>query len=70
MLRRALHPSGRKRQEALSEFVQDLHTAGRQYQSRRAVPLLERNPVAFWQTLAVLLALAVVLLLGLRLTGH
>ena len=34
------------------------------------VPLLERNPVAFWQTLAVLLALAVVLLLGLRLTGH
>ncbi|MFP4593216.1 bifunctional protein-serine/threonine kinase/phosphatase [uncultured Ralstonia sp.] len=70
VLRRALHPSGRKRQEALSEFVQDLHTAGRQYQSRRAVPLLERNPVAFWQTLAVLLALAVVLLLGLRLTGH
>jgi serine/threonine protein phosphatase PrpC len=70
VLRRALHPCGRKRQEALSEFIQDLHTPGRQYQSRRPIPLIERNPVCFWQSLTLLLALLVMLLLGLRLTGH
>jgi serine/threonine protein phosphatase PrpC len=70
VLRRALHPQAARRQEALSEFIHDLHTPGPQYQRLRPPPLIERNPVFFWQTLSLLLGLAVVVLLGLRLTGH
>jgi serine/threonine protein phosphatase PrpC len=70
VLRRALHPQVGKRQEALSEFVHDLCTPGAQYQRHRSPPLIDRNPVVFWQTLTVLLALAVLVLLGLRLTGR
>lgn len=70
VLRRALHPQVGKRQEALSEFVHDLSTPGAAYQGHRSPPLIDRNPVVFWQTLTVLLALAVLVLLGLRLSGH
>ncbi len=70
VLRRALHPQARNRQEALSEFVHDLSAPGAQYQGHRSTPLIDRNPVVFWQTLTVLLALAVLVLLGLRLSGR
>ena len=70
VLRRALHPRAHKRQEALSEFVHDLSTPGAQYQNVRPPSLMDRNPVVFWQTLTVLLAVAVLVLLGLRLTGR
>jgi len=70
VLRRALHPCTRKRQEALSEFIQDLRTPGGQYENYRRTALVERNPVVFWQSVTALLALCVMLLLGLRLTGH
>jgi len=70
VLRRALHPQVHKRQEALSEFVHDLRTPRPQYQRDRTPPLIERNPVVFWQVLTVLLAAAVLVLLGLRLSGH
>lgn len=66
VLRRALHPQVSKRQEALSELVHDLSTPGAQYQGHRPSPLIDRNPVVFWQTLTVLLALAVLVLLVLR----
>jgi len=70
VLRRALHPCARKRQEALSEFIQDLYAPAHQYQNRQPIPLIERNPVRFWQSLTLLLTVSVLLLLGLRLTGH
>lgn len=68
VMRRALHPQAHKRQEALSEFIHDLHDPGLQYQPRRAPPLIERHPVVFWKVLSAALAVAVVLLLWLRLT--
>jgi serine/threonine protein kinase len=70
VLRRALHPQVNKRQEALSEFVHDLRTPRPQYQRDRTPPLIERHPVVFWQVLTVLLAAAVLVLLGLRLSGR
>lgn len=70
VLRRALHPQMAKRQEALSEFVHDLHTPGPQYQQDRTPALIERNPVIFWKALSAVLALAVLLLLGLRVLGR
>ena len=69
VLHKALHPDPARRQEAVTEFVHDLHAPGAQFQSRRPVPLAERNPVAFWQGTALLLFLAVVWLLGLRVLG-
>ena len=70
VLRRALHPQAHKRQEALSEFIHDLHDPGLQYQPRRAPALIERHPVVFWKVLSAALALAVLLLLWLRIAGH
>ncbi|WP_245932622.1 bifunctional protein-serine/threonine kinase/phosphatase [Aquabacterium olei] len=70
VLRRALHPDPARRQEALSEFVHDLHAPGASYLGHRAPPLVERNPVVFWQTLSAVLGATCLVLLGLRLTGH
>lgn len=70
VLRRALRPHPAKRQEALSEFMHDLSMPGPQYQRHRAPPLVERNPVMFWQCLTLLLAVTVMVLLGLSLTDH
>lgn len=70
VLRRALHPQPGQRQQALSEFVHDLRAPSAEYLRARRPPLVERHPVAFWRALALLLGLAVVVLLGLRATGH
>ncbi|MBD9393890.1 bifunctional protein-serine/threonine kinase/phosphatase [Acidovorax sp. ACV01] len=70
VLQKALHPDPLKRQEAVSEFLHDLHSPGLQFQHKRAVPLVERNPVVFWQFTTLALGLAVVVLVGLRVYGH
>ncbi|MFZ4286439.1 protein kinase domain-containing protein [Variovorax sp. HJSM1_2] len=70
VLQKALQPQPAKRQEALSEFIHDLHAPGPQFQRKRAPPLVEKHPVVFWQLTSLLLGLAVVVLLGLRAYGH
>ena len=59
VLRKALQPRPGRRQEALSEFVHDLHAPGPQFQRGRPAALIERDPVAFWRTIAIVLAVAV-----------
>ena len=66
VLAKALHPSPVKRQEVISEFIHDLKTPGQAFQNQRSPPLIERNPVRFWQGLSALLSLAVITLLALR----
>lgn len=70
VLHKALHPDPCRRQEAVSEFLHDLHAPSPQFRQARAVPLVERNPVAFWQATTLLLALVVLALLGLRVSGQ
>ena len=65
VLQKALHADPSKRQEAVSEFVHDLHAPGLQFQRHRPPPLIERHPVVFWQVTTVLLGLMVLALLGL-----
>ncbi|RYE42753.1 MAG: bifunctional protein-serine/threonine kinase/phosphatase [Hyphomicrobiales bacterium] len=65
VLQRALQPQAERRQQAVSEFAHDLQSPGPSFHRHRAPPLVERNPVVFWQTLAALLALVVCVLLGL-----
>jgi len=68
VLRKALHPQATRRQEALSEFIHDLHQPGPQFQLRANAPLIERNPVAFWRALALLFAFTSLVLVA-RLFG-
>jgi len=62
VLKRAVHPDPFKRYEALSEFTHDL----RQPNERYVVPtaLIERNPLLFWKSVTVMLALMVIWLLA------
>lgn len=70
VLHKALQPQPVKRQEAVSEFLHDLEAPGAQFQRLRAPPLVERNPVLFWQAVSCLLGLAVLVLLGMRAYGN
>ena len=64
VLERDVHPQPHKRQQALTEFVHDLHHPGAAYLRQHRLPLTERHPLVFWRALSLLLGLAVVLLLG------
>nr|WP_315592420.1 protein kinase [uncultured Cupriavidus sp.] len=68
-LRKALHPNPAQRHEALSEFVEALRRPDQAFWQRQTPPLLERNPLRFWQALVLLLGISVVVLLGLRVMG-
>ena len=70
VLQKALHPQPAKRQQAVSEFAHDLQSPGAEFLRARAPALIERRPVLFWQCTTVLLAVAVVVLLGLRAFGR
>jgi serine/threonine protein phosphatase PrpC len=63
VLRKATHPDPLKRYEELSEFVHELRHPSQAYLSRTRPPLLERNPVAFWRGVSLILAVVVVILL-------
>jgi serine/threonine protein phosphatase PrpC len=60
VLRRAVHPDPARRYLELSEFIYDLRHPIPSYLSRTRAPLLERNPVAFWRGVALILAAALV----------
>lgn len=64
VLRKAVHPLPSKRYENLSEFIYDLRHPRQEYLNRTRLPLIERNPVLFWKSLSIGLALAVVILLS------
>ncbi len=57
-LRRACAPDPRNRYPALSEFVHDLNTPNKKFINREKPPLMERNPLLFWQVVAALAILS------------
>lgn len=63
VLRKAVHPDPRQRHAELSELLFDLRQPGRAYLERSRPPLLERNPLLFWQGLCFGLAVLVLVLL-------
>jgi serine/threonine protein kinase len=65
-LERAVHPNPLKRYDSLSEFLHDLRHPNSNYLSNSSTPLIERNPLLFWKSTTVVLALAVILLLALQ----
>jgi serine/threonine protein kinase len=57
VLGKALQADPARRQAVISEFVHDLRAPGPQFHSLRPPPLIERNPVLFWQASTLVLAL-------------
>ena len=62
-LRRAVHPDPYKRYETLSEYTFDLRHPNPKYLNASTRPLIERNPLLFWKSLAAILACIILLLL-------
>ena len=62
VLSRALHPDPQARTPELSEFTHALRHPADVAGSGERLPLLERNPVAFWKGLCLILAAVIVLL--------
>ncbi|GEO99901.1 bifunctional protein-serine/threonine kinase/phosphatase [Methylobacterium haplocladii] len=65
-LRRAVHPNPQRRYTVLSEFLHDLRHPNPALTDTRSLPLLERNPLIFWQGLSLVLAVVVFCLLADR----
>ncbi|MDF1762897.1 MAG: bifunctional protein-serine/threonine kinase/phosphatase [Oleibacter sp.] len=60
---KAVHINPYKRYEALSEFVYDLSHPSQRFINKTKPPLIERDPIAFWQGTSLALFLVVVWLL-------
>lgn len=63
VLRKAVHPDPAQRYEELSEFMYDLRHPNKAYLDRTRPPLIERNPVAFWKGVSLVLAVIILVLL-------
>ena len=64
-IEKAVHPQAHRRFSALSEYLYNLRHPPADWHRRRRPPLMERNPVAFWQGVSGLLLLALLAALGL-----
>jgi serine/threonine protein phosphatase PrpC/predicted Ser/Thr protein kinase len=64
VLRKAVHPNPYRRYEDVSEFVFALRNPDREFLNKTHQPLIERNPVAFWKVVSLVLAILVVILLA------
>ncbi|WP_432697406.1 protein kinase domain-containing protein [Marinobacterium sp. YM272] len=61
-LKKALQPDPFKRYDELSEFIHDLRKPSQAFLNRTRPPLIERNPVQFWQGVSALLMAVIVYL--------
>jgi hypothetical protein len=69
-LEKALQPDAFKRFEDPDEFVHALSTPGAASAVRRRVSLVEQDPLLFWKGLSLVLAVACVVLIGVRVWGR
>lgn len=63
-LKKAVHVDPYKRYEAISEFLTDLRRPSQAFLNKTRPPLMERDPVVFWQSVSAVLALIVIFLLN------
>lgn len=64
-LRKALQADPQKRYSELSEFIHDLRKPNARFMAQSRPPLLERDPVRFWQGVSMMLIVVIVYLLTL-----
>lgn len=63
-LKKALHPNPYKRYQELSEFIYDLSKPSKAFLSKTKPPLIERDPVVFWQAVSMILVVVILYLLA------
>lgn len=63
---RAVHPQQMARYSALSEFMMDLRRPNPEFDPNSTVPLIQRNPLVFWQSLSALLIVLLIVSLVTR----
>jgi serine/threonine protein phosphatase PrpC/predicted Ser/Thr protein kinase len=63
MLRKAVHTDPYQRYDELSEFVYDLRHPNAVLMHQKGPPLIERNPLLFWQCLTFILVMVIAALL-------
>ena len=63
-IKKAVHPNPLKRYQELSEFVYDLRHPNQNFINKTRPPLMERNPVAFWQGVSFILAVIIIVILS------
>ena len=56
-INKAVHIDPVKRYTEVSEFIYELQTPNRQYLNKTKAPIMERNPVLFWQCISITLLL-------------
>jgi hypothetical protein len=69
-LEKAVHPNPYKRYDSFSEFLFDLRHPNANYLSTSSTPLIERNPLLFWKSTTVVLALAEIVLIAMQQGMH
>lgn len=62
-IKKAVHPNPYKRYEELSEFIHDLRHPNPAFLNKTRPPLIERNPVAFWKGVSLILSIIIIALL-------
>ena len=62
-LEKSVQKNPNHRYETLSEFLYDLSHPNQDFLKKDAAPLLERNPLVFWQSLTFILLLTNLMLL-------
>lgn len=63
-LAKAVRPDPNQRYAELSEFIHDLRHPNQALLKERPPPLIERNPLRFWQGLSLVLAVIILILLS------
>jgi serine/threonine protein phosphatase PrpC len=63
-IKKATSLEAHNRYDEIAEFIYELRHPNKQYLTKTRPPLIERNPLMFWQLLSCLLALACLLLLA------
>jgi serine/threonine protein phosphatase PrpC len=69
-LRKAVNPDPGKRYDLLSEFVHDLRNPNRDLMAAERTPLIQKNPLLFWKLLSLALAVLVLCLTYLLVSGR
>ncbi len=62
-IKKAVHPDPNKRYEEISELLFNLRQPNKAFLNKSRPPLMERNPVGFWQGISLVLAVIIVFLL-------
>ncbi len=63
VIKKAVHPNPYKRYDELSEFLYDLRHPNKAFLNKARAPLIERNPILFWKSVAFMLLITVFFLL-------